>query len=349
MPNRRSSGAVVPTPRIPPSLRDRASNHTVDEPRQDPLGRLFVLIGPGGSGKTAIIAAVLACRSEVRFVPTTTTRPPRPGEASGREYFFVSPQEFQTLTAAGALLEWQAIHGNLYGLQRARVEQLLADGRRGITALDFKGSSAVCKAFPGTVTTIFVQPSSLQELRDHLASRPGAIEHDIASRLLRAQEELRHAHEFDYLVTNPDGCLDAAVAKVLQVIAGRSGQAKVLITAAARTRGTVKRVALGRRRQGGLYCRWVPAPVRRERWCAVPTIHQEAGFTFSFYSADRLHEPPHVHVRGSGGSAKVWLSPVSLEWESGLTGAEVRTIMQIVNREASSMLEKWFLFGVERG
>jgi hypothetical protein len=81
----------------------------------------------------------------------------------------------------------------------------------------------------------------------------------------------------------------------------------------------------------------------------MPTVHEEAGFVFGFYSADRFREPPHVHARGSGGAAKVWLSPVSLAWARGLTAAEIRTILEIVNREAGAMLERWHRFGPEKG
>lgn len=81
----------------------------------------------------------------------------------------------------------------------------------------------------------------------------------------------------------------------------------------------------------------------------MPTVHEEAGFLFGFYSADRLREPPHIHAKGSSGAAKVWLSPVSLAWERGLTVAEIRAVLQVVNREAEAMLEKWHDFVPEKG
>jgi len=185
-------------------------------------GHVFVLIGPGGSGKTAIIGAVLRRCPHLEFVPTTTTRPPRPGERSGREYFFVTPEEFGRLQEQGSLLEWQVIHGNLYGMQRETVRRVLAGGRFGITSLDYKGGYAICQAFPSSVTTIFVQPSSLEELRQRLAQRPGATAEDVRARLDRALEEQQHAHDFDYLITNRNGHLEEAVDEVLRIIRQRA-------------------------------------------------------------------------------------------------------------------------------
>lgn len=181
-------------------------------------GRLFVLIGPGGSGKTAIITAVRSLRPEIRFVPTTTTRPPRPGEMHGREYLFVSEEAFQQLMRSGALLEWETIHGHLYGTQQGPLAALLSQGHTGITSLDYKGGVAVSRAFPDNAVTIFVQPGSLEELRVRLACRPGTTQQDASARLLRAQEEQLHAHDFHYLVTNRNGHIDDAIAAVLAII-----------------------------------------------------------------------------------------------------------------------------------
>jgi hypothetical protein len=74
-------------------------------------------------------------------------------------------------------------------------------------------------------------------------------------------------------------------------------------------------------------------------------VLEEAGFRFGFFSADRLNEPPHIHAIGSGGSAKVWLSPVALAWARGLTAAEIRTVLAIVRREADGMLAAWRRYG----
>ena len=91
-------------------------------------GHLFLLIGPSGSGKTTLIRAACGRIPSLRFIPTTTTRPPRPGEQDGREYFFVSPEEFDGLIARSDLLEWQWVHQNRYGTSRSRFAQAIEEG-----------------------------------------------------------------------------------------------------------------------------------------------------------------------------------------------------------------------------
>ncbi len=181
-------------------------------------GHLFVFIGPGGSGKTAMICRIQAERPECRFVPTTTTRPARPGEAHGREYFFASDGEFEHLRLCGGLLEWERIHGHLYGTSRRRIEEVLVADAVGLTSLDYKGGRAVRHAYPRNTTTIFVQPASLDELRTRLEARAGSTPEDVAARLHRTAEELRHADEFDHVITNRNGHLDDAVAAALHIM-----------------------------------------------------------------------------------------------------------------------------------
>ena len=181
-------------------------------------GHLFVFIGPGGSGKTALISRIQAERPAFRFVPTTTTRPPRPGEVHGREYFFATDGEFARLRQCGGLLEWERIHGHLYGTSRLRIEEVLASDTIGLTSLDYKGGTAIQRAFPCHTTTIFVRPASLDELRLRLEARVGSTAGDVAARLQRTAEELRHAEEFDHVITNRNGRLEDAVAATLRIM-----------------------------------------------------------------------------------------------------------------------------------
>lgn len=181
-------------------------------------GHLFVFIGPGGSGKTALIGRLQAERPACRFVPTTTTRPPRPGEMHGREYFFATDEEFTRLRLCGGLLEWERIHGHLYGTSRHRIAEVLTAGAIGLTSLDYKGGTAVQRAFPCQTTTIFVQPASLDELRLRLEAREGSTPQDVSARLQRTAEELQHAGEFDHVITNRNGRLEDAVAATLRIV-----------------------------------------------------------------------------------------------------------------------------------
>lgn len=185
-------------------------------------GHLFLLIGPSGSGKTTLIGEVCKRLPAVRFVPTTTTRAPRPGERDGREYFFVSDEEFDRMAAAGRFFEWKRIHGHRYGTPRDRIGGMLDAGGIGIMSVDILGGLEIHRALPERSTTIFVRPSSAEELNRRLLARDGpAVEADTALRLQRAEQELAMAERCDRVVVNDDGHLADAVAELLRIIGER--------------------------------------------------------------------------------------------------------------------------------
>jgi len=154
----------------------------------------------------------------VRFIPTTTTRAPRPGEQSGREYYFASDREFDALVEHGDLLEWQWVHGHRYGTSRLRFEQALQEGVLGITSVDVLGGVAVKAAFAEDSTAIFVRPSSPQELRRRLLARGDPPGDDLERRLERVDMELAQAGRCDAVIVNDDGNLDSAVAALLDIV-----------------------------------------------------------------------------------------------------------------------------------
>lgn len=181
-------------------------------------GHLFILVGAGGSGKTTLIQAVREVHPEVRFMPTTTTRPSRPGEMNGREYDFVDDATFGRMRAAGELLEWAEIHGHTYGTSRKRIEGLLASAEVGITSLDYHGAFAVKAAFPDRSTTIFVHPLSLEDLRVRLRTRNDTSIPDIERRIARAAEESAQARNCDYDLLNANGRFDEALRSLLEIM-----------------------------------------------------------------------------------------------------------------------------------
>jgi guanylate kinase len=184
-------------------------------------GHLFLLIGPSGSGKTTLIREIRRHCPDVVFVPTTTTRPPRPTEANGREYYFVSDAEFDAMLAAGEFFEWQEIHGFRYGTSRSRILEALRRGSLGILSIDILGGMRLKEELPDHVTTIFVRPSSLAALKERLLARGDTD--DIARRLQRVQMELDLAGRCDYLLVNDD--LEAAVGALRRILeAHRSGR-----------------------------------------------------------------------------------------------------------------------------
>lgn len=181
-------------------------------------GHLFLLIGPSGSGKTTLIQQMCERFADLRFLPTTTTRPPREHEVNGREYDFVDPTEFDHLIETGALLEWQEIHGNRYGTSRLRLGGAIEDGIMGITSVDVLGGIHVKEAFPADSTAIFVRPSSVDELRERLMRRTGADASDIDVRLARVAMELAQAGESDYTVINDNGRLAQATDALAEIL-----------------------------------------------------------------------------------------------------------------------------------
>lgn len=181
-------------------------------------GHIFLLIGPSGSGKTTLIKEVSRTLPNVEFIPTTTTRPPRPSEVNGKDYFFVSDEEFDRLVQEDKFFEWQQIHGNRYGTPKSRLLEKLAVNGVGIMSVDIVGGLKIRRALPDTSTAIFIRPSSIEDLVERLHSRPGSIKQDTVTRLQRAKEELALGDQCDFTVINDNGHLITAVSQLLQII-----------------------------------------------------------------------------------------------------------------------------------
>ncbi len=160
----------------------------------------MVLSAPSGGGKSTIREKLLKRDKRFRFSVTCTTRSRRPGEAEGRDYYFVTPEEFGRLRESGKLLEWARVHGNLYGTPVRSVVTLLEKGLIPVMTIDVKGARAVKKIFPGTVT-VFLLPPGLKTLVRRLKKRR-ELAANIRVRLETAKKEIKEAAFFDYLVIN---------------------------------------------------------------------------------------------------------------------------------------------------
>ena len=158
------------------------------------------MVGPAGAGKNRLIQYVLG-RTPLRQIPTATTRAIRPGEQEGREHLYVSREEFQRMIDAGELLEYQVIHGNLYGMLRATVEAAVDSGQSIIADIEVLGAAAARKAFPENVISIFIQPPSIGTLVERMRER-GEREGEIGKRLLRVPMELDYARDCPYVIMN---------------------------------------------------------------------------------------------------------------------------------------------------
>ena len=188
-------------------------------PHDSARGRLLVLAGPSGVGKSSVVAGLRTALPALHFSVSATTRDPRAGEVDGRDYRFVGPAGFEELIARGELLEWAEIHGGLQrsGTPRAPVEQALTDGRPVLVEVDLQGARAVKAAMPESVT-VFLAPPSLDELARRLRGRATETDAQFARRLETAQEEMASRHEFDVVVVNDD--VQAVVARLVELMVG---------------------------------------------------------------------------------------------------------------------------------
>jgi guanylate kinase len=163
--------------------------------------RLTVLSGPSGVGKGTVTAELRRMRPEIWISVSATTRPPRPGETDGREYFFVDDVEFDRMVKAGEFLEWDGHFGRKYGTPRGPVEARLAAGTPALLEIDIAGARQVRESMPDA-QLVFLSPPSWEELVRRLAGRGTEPPEVIADRLARAHVELAASGEFDVTLVN---------------------------------------------------------------------------------------------------------------------------------------------------
>ena len=176
--------------------------------------KIIVLTAPSGSGKTTIARRVLAAIPEVRFSVSATTRPARPHEQDGVDYYFVSPERFQELIAEGALLEHEEVYpGRLYGTLRTEVERL-AEEVPVLLDIEVKGALNVKRLFGEKALVLFIRPPSLDVLEDRLRARGTETPETLRTRLERARREIAFADRFDAVIVNDR--LDEAVEETLR-------------------------------------------------------------------------------------------------------------------------------------
>jgi guanylate kinase len=174
-----------------------------------------ILAAPSGSGKTTLARALLAARGDAGFSVTCTTRPPRPAERDGVDYFFLAPEEFERRVGLGEFAEHALVHGNRYGTLRSEIRRLLESGRHAIMTIDVQGARAFVRAFPETVL-VFVLPPSGTELLARLDGRGTEDPARLRTRLVGALEELAAVDEYEYVVVND--VVERAVAEVSSII-----------------------------------------------------------------------------------------------------------------------------------
>lgn len=166
-------------------------------------GTLYIVAAPSGGGKTSLVKSLVESMTDIAVSVSHTTRAKRPGEVDGVDYFFVEPDEFQQMIAEDAFVEHAKVFENYYGTSKAQIEDRLRRGVDVLLDIDWQGAKQIKRIFPDTVG-IFIIPPSLETLKQRLQGRKQDNESVIQARMQRAQSELSHYHEFDYLIVNDD-------------------------------------------------------------------------------------------------------------------------------------------------
>jgi guanylate kinase len=179
-------------------------------------GQVFVITAPSGTGKTTLLKALFRGDPKLRFSISYTTRPPRPGEVPGRDYFFVTPEEFRRLREDGALVEYVEQFGFAYGTSREWVVKTLAQGVDLVFDLDSRGAREMKREFPQG-TFVFILPPSLEQLELRLKLRGDLSPGELRARLSQGLAELREADWYDFLVVNDD--LSTALEELKAIVA----------------------------------------------------------------------------------------------------------------------------------
>lgn len=183
-------------------------------------GKIFVISGPSGSGKTTLAQSLLKDRKLKKKIARSvsfTTRPKRSGEKNRKDYFFISQNDFKEKLKAKKILEWTRYLGYYYGTAKDFLGAQLRKSKAIVLCLDLKGAAEIKKLYPGITTTIFIMPSSLDELYSRIKNRCKDTKvREISRRLKLAGKEIRAKKRYDYIVVNKD--LEAAVRELKGII-----------------------------------------------------------------------------------------------------------------------------------
>jgi guanylate kinase len=175
-------------------------------------GLLLVMSSPSGAGKTTLSRRLLAADSNITMSVSVTTRAPRPGEIHGKDYHFISHEEFGRLRDRGDLLEYAEVFGNFYGTPKRPVVEALYTGRDVLFDIDWQGTQQLAQAMEDDLVRIFILPPTAEELRERLIRRAQDSASTVAKRMAKAAAEISHWPEYDYVIVNDD--INVAAAQI---------------------------------------------------------------------------------------------------------------------------------------
>lgn len=181
------------------------------------MGKLIIFSAPSGSGKTTIVRRLMEEMSGLEFSVSATSRAPRGAEQHGKDYYFLSAEEFDRLVAKDSFVEWEEVYaGTKYGTLKSELERIWSKGNTILFDVDVKGGVRLKNIFGTDALSIFIMPPSVEELRRRLEGRATDSPEKIAQRIAKADEELGYAPQFDVVVVNDD--LDIAVSEVRNAV-----------------------------------------------------------------------------------------------------------------------------------
>ncbi|KTD06194.1 guanylate kinase [Legionella gratiana] len=167
----------------------------------DYSGNLFIVAAPSGGGKTSLVKRLVETLEDIEVSISHTTRAMRPGEQHGKDYFFIDENEFTSMINDCAFLEYARVFNHLYGTSMLQITKRLREGIDVVLDIDWQGAEQIRRSFPDAVS-VFIVPPSLESLKQRLLNRRQDKEEVISDRMKKAQDELSHYPEFDYLIVN---------------------------------------------------------------------------------------------------------------------------------------------------
>ena len=181
------------------------------------MNNFIIISAPSGSGKTTICKYLQKLDSSINFSVSCTTRQKRANEVEGKDYFFITNEEFEKKINDAKFIEWEQIHGDFYyGTLKSTLEEAINEDKRILLELDVKGAMSVKKLYPNKSLSIFIEPPSVEVLKLRLEKRGTDNDQRIIKRLERLESELSYKSNFDYHVINDD--LDQAVNEIMSII-----------------------------------------------------------------------------------------------------------------------------------